>query len=309
MRSERILPVIIGPTCVGKTAFSIELALSCGAEIISCDSRQVYIGMDIGTAKTPYHLQQIVPHHLIDVVYPDEEFNAQIWSSYAEKSLAKIQERRRIPLIVCGTGLYLSALTDGFFSLPDLTKEKKNEIELKIKEIEKKSPIYEFLINIDKESALRIHPNDKYRIKRAIEIYLLTGEPASLHKKRTKQTKKEGICYIGLTMSRKELYRRINKRVDNMINDGFVEEVEFLLKCGYNETLKAFQAPGYRELIEFFKGSISLKSAISETKTKTRNYAKRQYTWFKKLRGVNWFNVSEGYTEIVKNAIDVFKKI
>lgn len=302
MKREKSLPVIIGPTCVGKTDFSVELALSCDSEVICCDSRQVYIGMNIGTAKTPYYIQQIITHHLIDVVYPDEEFNAQLWATRAEKSIKEILKKNRRPLIVCGTGLYLSALTNGFFSLPEITKEKKKEIEFNINEIEKQSSMYDYLKKIDKESASRINPNDKYRIKRAIEIYLLTGRSASYHRKKTKQKKKESVCYIGLTMDRKELYRRINQRVDNMVTNGFVEEVEHLISLGYDEDLTAFQAPGYKELIQFSRGNLSLQDAISETKKRTRNYAKRQFTWFSKLKGVSWFDVSLGYKEISKKA-------
>jgi len=300
VKGTKPLPIIIGPTCVGKTTFSIELALSQGTEIISCDSRQVYIGMNIGTAKPNYYMQQIIPHHLLDIVFPDEEFNAQLWAKRAKNLVDEIRERKHKTLIVCGTGLYLSAFINGFFPLPEFTKEKKREIKQKIGEIEKNSSLFDYLKEIDKESASRIHLNDTYRIKRAIEIYLLTGKSDSYHRSKIKPKKKENLYYIGLTMDRKKLYRRINQRVDKMMRNGFIEEVERLLALGYNEILNAFQAPGYQELIRYLRGDFSRKDAISETKTRTRNYAKRQFTWFRKIKNVNWFDISGGYKEISK---------
>lgn len=305
MKRERTIPVILGPTCVGKTSLSIELALSLGAEVVSCDSRQVYIGMNVGTAKPPYYIQQIIPHHLIDILYPDDSFNARVWAELAERSIKEIIKKNRKPLIACGTGLYLSALTDGFFSLPELTDEKRKIIELKIDEIEKKIPLYDYLKKIDSESALRIHKNDRYRTKRAIEIFLLTGKPVSYHRMKGKQKRNEKICYIGLTMNRGQLYKKIESRVDSMVKNGFVEEVEHLLSLGYRKNLAAFQAPGYRELIRFLKGETSLKDAISQTKKRTRNYAKRQFTWFRKLEGVTWFDISLGYKAILKRTVDL----
>lgn len=279
---------------MGKTPLSINLALDIGAEIICCDSRQVYIGMDIGTDKPPHHLQQIIAHHLIDIVYPDDEFNAHLWAEFAEVATKDIQNKNRIPLIVCGTGLYLSALTDGFFPVPEMTIEKKEQISQEIDGIEKRISLFNYLKEIDEESAKNIHPNDRYRIKRAIEIYLLTGKPATYHKKNSRRQGKKDIIYIGLTMDRNTLYRRIDQRVEDMLKNGFVEEIEYLLRLGYEESLNAFQAPGYRELIGFIEGNFKKIDAIAETKKRTRNYAKRQFTWFRKIEGVNWFDMSDG---------------
>ena len=305
-----IIPVIVGPTCVGKTNLSIDVALACNAEVIACDSRQVYIGMDIGTAKTPFYIRQIVQHHLIDIVYPDEEFNAQNWSTLALKKIKEINERKRIPLIVGGTGFYLKALKEGLFPLPELSSEEKKNIQHKIDEIAKNKGLFNFLKKIDPKSSTVIHPNDDYRLRRAIEVYLISSKPLSYHKERVINTKRKiNIFYIGLTMPRKELYMRINKRVDEMVEKGFIEEVNNLLSIGYEENLLSFQAPGYKEFIDLLKGKLSLKDAIMKTKSRTRNYAKRQITWFKKMKDIKWFDISRGFRTTLKNVVDLISMI
>jgi tRNA dimethylallyltransferase len=297
---EITLPVILGPTGVGKTDLSIDFALTCKGEVISCDSRQVYIGMDIGTDKAPLHLRQIIKHYLIDVVYPDGEFNAKIWAWEAEKRVGEIYERGNRPIIVCGTGLYLSAFVNGFFPLPKISWEREKEIEKRIREIKKGVGLYNFLKKIDKESAQKIHPNDIYRIKRALQVFFITGEPISYHKKKIVRKETREIIYIGLYRDRDILYQRINRRVDEMIDNGLIQEVEYLLKLGYDENLKAFQTPGYREIIKYLNGEISFKSAVSRIKKNTRNYAKRQLTWFRRLKRVQWFDMSMGNKEVLK---------
>lgn len=294
MKRQGKIPVIIGPTCVGKTDLSIELSLAINAEVVSCDSRQVYIGMDIGTAKTPYHLRQIVRHHLIDVVYPDAKYNAQMWSEQAKTALHAIRARGRIPLVVCGTGLYLAALTEGFFPLPEMNRRKASAIEKRIQTIEKKGSLREYLKQIDPEMAESIHPNDAYRLRRAIEIYLLTGKTPSYHRKRAHKSGKKNYLFIGLTMERELLYMRIDRRVEEMVRSGFVEEIDHLLKLGYPGELAAFHAPGYTDFIKYLSGELSKEAAIEETKTKTRNYAKRQFTWFRRIEEARWFDMTDG---------------
>ncbi len=305
MKSGKTVPVILGPTCVGKTAISVELSLLVNTEIISCDSRQVFVGMNIGTAKPPYHIQQIVRHHLIDVAYPDETFTAQLWAELAEQTIQTIQKKNKLPLIVCGTGLYLKALMEGFFQLPEMTEEKRESIEQKIKKLEQDTSLHGYLKKIDAESADRIHQNDTYRIKRALEIFLLTGKPPCYHRKKMNKKSTSHFQLIGLTMDRSKLYQAIDQRVEEMVNDGFIKEVKYLLKVGYNKNLTAFQAPGYSEFIQCFNGIISEKDAISKTKMKTRNYAKRQFTWFRKLKEITWFDVSDSYRNCVKNITDL----
>lgn len=308
MKQGMSIPVIMGPTCIGKTSLSFDLALLLDAEIISCDSRQVYVGMDIGTAKTPFHLRQIVRHHLIDHVYPEEKYNAQIWAEQAECSIEEIRSRRKMPLIVCGTGLYLAALTQGFFPLPELSKRKRASIEKKIQSIQQRTPLHEYLAQIDEESAERIHPHDAYRIRRAIEIYLMTGKPPSYHRKRSHRKRKGYYTFIGLTMDRERLYMRIEQRVENMVRRGLAEEVRHLLKLGYSRQLGAFHAPGYREFIKYIDGVLSKRKAIEETKRKTRNYAKRQFTWFKKIDEALWFDVTEGISTSIDQIQSLIRK-
>lgn len=297
---EITIPVILGPTGVGKTDFSIEFALSCKGEIISCDSRQVYIGMSVGTGKTPLHLRQIIKHHLIDVVFPDDEFNAKMWAVEAGKCVGEVFRRGNRPIIVCGTGLYLSAFVEGFFPIPSVPLEEKKDIEERIHKIEKNEGLYKFLKKVDKKSAEKIHPNDIYRIKRAIEVLFITGKPISYHKKKKVKKDSKNVTYIGLYRERDSLYNRINRRVDEMMDKGLVREVGYLLKLGYHRELKAFRAPGYREIIRYLNNETSLKSAVSMIKKNTRNYAKRQLTWFRRLEGVRWFDVSGGNKEVLK---------
>ena len=304
-----IIPVIVGPTCVGKTSLSVDVALACNAEVIVCDSRQVYIGMNIGTAKTPFYIRQIVPHHLVDIVYPDENFNAQDWSTLALKKIKEINERRKIPLVVGGTGFYLKALKEGLFPLPELTDEEKKNLRHKIDEIARIKGLFNFLKEIDPESSKVIHPNDSYRLKRAIEVYFISSKPLSYHKKRVNTKRKINIFYIGLTMPRKELYMRINKRVDEMVEKGFIEEVNYLLSTGYEENLLSFQAPGYKEFIDLLKGKLSLRDAIVKAKSRTRNYAKRQITWFKRIKDIKWFDISKGFRTTLKNVVDLISMI
>jgi len=302
------IPVIIGPTAVGKTQFSIKFALSIGAEIISCDSRQVYIGMDIGTAKPPYSIRQTIPHHLIDVVYPDQEFNAQIWKNLAQTCTETIIAKGRVPLIVCGTPLYLSAFVNGFFHLPNLTTAKRKQLKLKIENLKKTTSLFDFLRKIDRKSSQKIHPNDSYRIQRAIEIYLFTGKTRSFYESQEKQKNGKKLLYIGLNMNREKLYERINNRVDAMLKSGLIEEVEHLISIGYSQQLNALHAPGYREIIQYIQGGIDLEQTVSKIKTSTRNYAKRQLTWFRKTKGVQWFDIYSADTEALKQSIALYKR-
>jgi tRNA dimethylallyltransferase len=220
----------------------------------------------------------------------------------------EIREKGKIPLVVCGTGLYLAALTEGFFPLPEMSEKKKAAICEKIKSIEEKGSLYEYLMQIDGESAESIHPNDAYRIRRAIEIYLLTNKGPSYHRKQAHKKGKKNYVFTGLTMERELLYMRIDQRVEEMVRSGFIEEVNQLLKLGYDKELGAFHAPGYSEFIKYLSGSLSRESAIEETKTKTRNYAKRQFAWFKKIDEAEWFDVTEGPKTKIDEFISLFQK-
>jgi tRNA dimethylallyltransferase len=190
-----------------------------------------------------------------------------------------------------------------------MSEKQKQRIEAKIKNIEEQNPLYEYLKHIDAESVERIHPNDEYRIRRAIEIFLLTGKPITHHRRQIhKKQKQKGYTFVGLTMERELLYMRIDQRVEEMVRRGFIEEVDHLLKLGYDRELGAFHAPGYNEFLKYLGGALTREEAIEETKRKTRNYAKRQFTWFRKIHEAQWFDVTEGYKSTVEQILALFRK-
>jgi tRNA dimethylallyltransferase len=278
---EKVL-VIAGPTAAGKTAAAIEIAGEFGAEIISADSMQVYRRMDIGTAKPSAAERRLVPHHLIDVVEPDEEFNAGRFVEMAADAISEIGSRGK-RLIVCGgTGLYLKALLNGLCvappSDPGLRSELKNEASG-----EGLSRLYTRLLKEDPESAARISPADAARIVRALEVFELTGVSLSeFQRKHGFQEEKFIALKVFLSPERQELYRRIEARCDKMIAAGFVEEVGGLLDMGYGRELKSMHSIGYRQIASFLAGEIGLEEAVLEIKRETRRFAKRQFTWFRR---------------------------
>ena len=288
------LIVIVGPTAVGKTEIGIKLAEKIGGEIISADSRQVYRFMDIGTAKpTPDDCRRI-PHYMIDVVNPNEDYTAADYSRGARKAIEKIFGKGKIPLLVGGSGLYIRAVIDGIFPGPGENPEVREKLEITAEKFGLAS-LYRKLSEVDPTAASRIHPNDKRRIIRALEVYEATGKPISALQE---SAKTEGAAYnpvmIGLNRQREELYRRIDERVDSIFQCGFIEEVESLLKKGYEESLISMEALGYREVIRFLRGEINLDEVKIKVKRNTHHYARRQLTWFRKDRGITWFNMESG---------------
>jgi tRNA dimethylallyltransferase len=283
--------VIAGPTAVGKTRISLELAEKLGGEIVSADSRQVYRFMDIGTAKPSPEDMRRIPHHMIDVVNPDEEYTVADYGRSAHAAIKSILERGKIPIMVGGSGLYIRAVIDGIFPGPGSDKKIRENLE-KEAEINGLSSLYDRLCKVDPAASSRIHPNDKRRIIRALEIYEITGKPISLLQEKGK--KKEASCntvMIGLNRPREELYGRIEERVEEIFRQGFVEEVKALLDKGYEENLISMEALGYREVIKFLKGEIGLEPAKRKVKQNTCHYAKRQLIWFRKDKRINWFNI------------------
>lgn len=279
------LPIILGPTGIGKTQISISVAEKINAEIVSCDSMQVYKYMDIGTAKPTKEEQNRIKHYMIDIIDPDEDYNAWAYAKQARKIIKDIhnlpdgsQERL---LVVGGSGLYLKALIQGFFP----AEQTKN---IQIRERlnrESTDVLYNRLLNIDRKRALKLHKNDRKRIIRAIEVYETTGIPMSILEKERVAFNCNPI-YIGLFTSRELLYKKINERVEKMMESGFVEEVKWLLEKGYSSVLNSLNGLGYKELISYINGEFSLNEAIRLIKRNTRRYAKRQMTWFKKMEGV-----------------------
>ncbi|WP_236914239.1 tRNA (adenosine(37)-N6)-dimethylallyltransferase MiaA [Clostridium sp. Cult2] len=294
MESKKNLLVLVGPTAIGKTAISIDLAKKIDGEIISADSMQIYKYMDIGTAKITEEEMNNVPHYLLDVVYPDEEFTVANYKYYAEKYIDKINQADKIPLVVGGTGLYLNSLVYELKFARVKPNEKFRQKFNEIADIYGNQYIFDELTKIDNISAKRINPNDRKRIIRALEIYYETGKPMSYYNKDfRKEVDKYNLAMIGLTVDRATLYSRINTRVDMMIMEGLVEEVKKLLAMGYHKELVSMQAIGYKEIISYLGGNISLDEAIEILKRNTRRFAKRQLTWFKRDNRIYWINVGQ----------------
>ncbi|UCD19525.1 MAG: tRNA (adenosine(37)-N6)-dimethylallyltransferase MiaA [candidate division WOR-3 bacterium] len=292
------LLTIVGPTSVGKTAVVIELTLKISGEIISADSRQIYKNLDIGTAKPDARQRKKVKFHLIDFVSPDENYSCGQFARDAGHAITDIRFRGLHPVVCGGTGLYIKSL---FHPLDDLPRSDKNTKERLRKMLEEKGTDYMYrrLSRIDPEWAQGIKPNDKQRILRGLEVYEITGRALS---KSIGGVKKSPFLpyYIGLKLPRKVLYRRIDRRFDEMIRAGLLEEVESLLQRGYSPQSGALRTIGYKEMIEYCQGRIPLDEAIERAKRRTRNYAKRQITWFSKIPGMVWYDAdSPNVIEII----------
>lgn len=287
MNEGKSVLVICGPTGSGKSEAGLILAEKIGGEIVSADAFQFYRGLDLGTAKPTVSERKKVPHHLIDCLFPEENANAY-W--YAEKVCSLIPDiikRKKVPILTGGSGLYLRAVLDGFFEIPDqaaVLEARKQLLNVGPEELLLR------LKRVDPETAARIHPNDTYRLCRALEVYLATGKPISVLRRQTTR-----FAYpfrlLGVHRERGELYRRIDRRVEEIFAAGFPAEVETLRKR-YDFALPAFEAIGYRETAAYLSGEISLPEAKKIIKQKTRNYAKRQLTWFRKEKRILWLDFS-----------------
>jgi len=296
----RIVPIIVGPTAVGKSELAFELAQRLDSEIVSADARQIYKFMDIGTAKPPKEWLQIVPHHMIDIVTPDVDFNAWHYACMARKVIDEIFARNKLPIVVGGSGLYIKALVEGFFELPvQPTPELRNKLRATPTEL-----LYEELKKVDPITANRLAPRDKQRIARALEVYYATGKPISYWQSLPHRRASFTPLYIGLIRERQSLYERINIRVDKMFEQGLVEEVKHLLSLGYSRNLNALQTIGYKEVIDYLEGKINLDEAKRLIKKHTRMLARRQIQWFKKLPNIEWYTLPD--TQVVDK---LYKKI
>ena len=290
------LLVLVGPTAVGKTAVAIEMALRLRGEVVSADSMQVYRGLDIATAKpTPAEMKG-VPHHLFDVVDPDEEFNVARYRDLAREAIAQIHERGNLPILSGGTGLYIKAVL-GEFLFPDTSRSPQLREELTaFAEKEGPEALHARLAEVDPESAARLHVNDIRRVVRALEIFIQTAVPMSQHLAQAAAPAEPHYrtAQIGLTRPRQQLYERINQRVSVMIEQGLLEETKDLLASGMlKEGSVAAQALGYKEMRRFLEGECTLDEAIARLQRATRRYAKRQYTWFRHQAKIHWFDVSQ----------------
>ncbi|MDQ2087009.1 tRNA (adenosine(37)-N6)-dimethylallyltransferase MiaA [Herbivorax sp. ANBcel31] len=295
--------VVVGPTASGKTKASIGLAKEIQGEIVSADSMQVYKYMDIGTAKPSNEEMDGIKHHLINEITPDTEFSVAKYQQLAYKYIDEILKKDKVPIVCGGTGLYINSLIYNIeFADTVCDWELRRKLEKEAKEYGNEY-IYNKLKAIDPKATEKIHKNNVKRVIRAIEVYSCTNKPISLHQEESlKNPPKYNYIVIGLTKERKRLYEDIEKRVDIMIKEGLVEEVKNLIEMGYDKDTIAMQGLGYKEIMSYIKGELSKEESLYILKRDTRRYAKRQITWFKKLKDICWINVDEikGEKEILE---------
>jgi tRNA dimethylallyltransferase len=290
--------ILLGPTGVGKSGFAIKCAEELGGEIISADSMQVYRYMDIGTAKPTRDEQKKVRHHLIDLVTPDQPFHAALYRMLGRKTIDQLSESQ-IPIwIVGGTGLYIKTLTQGLFSSPKIDPRVRENLRAEAKE-KGGNVLFERLKRVDSRTAFHLHPNDLFRIIRALEVFDSTGVPISFYRGQHLFGERPYVTLkIGLEMNRDMLYRRIEERVDQMLEKGFLGEVTKLMEMGYGRELKPMQSLGYKQMVQFLLKEIRWDEAVRRMKRDTRHYAKRQWTWFKADPEVHWWDESTDRREI-----------
>ena len=290
--------IVLGPTAVGKTELALAVAPKVNAEIVNADSQQVYRYLDIGTGKPSKPERERVRHHLIDVVNPDEDFNAARYRQLAAASIDEIHKRGAKVLVSGGTGLYLKALTGGLFSGPSQDTELRANLEREIAQIGL-AALYDRLIAIDPGANTKIHPNDRQRIIRALEVYQSTGRPLSEWQNEHRfQEEAFQVLKIGLARARDELYDLISRRSESMIRAGLLDEVRGLMERGYELDLKPLRSVGYRQMGEVIEGIKGLPEAIAEMKQETRRLAKRQLTWFRSDPEIRWFHPEKQEREI-----------
>ena len=287
------LIVLVGPTSVGKSNLAIALAERVGGEILAADSMQVYRGLDIGTAKPGAEERRRVRHHLLDLVDPDQSFTAADYARLASTAIADIRRRGHLPIMVGGTGLYVRAVLRGLFDGPGEEISIRNAL-LQAAAKAGILPLYRRLEVLDAEAAAGIHPNDLFRIVRALEVVTIVGRPISALRAEGRKVHKAvpgRVLWFGLERERQELYQRIETRVEEMMAGGFLDEVRGLLDRGYLPALKPLRAIGYRHMVEYLEGRTKLDDTVACLKRDTRRYAKRQLTWFRHEEGLEWHRV------------------
>ncbi len=301
------LVIICSPTATGKTELAISLALEFGGEIISADSLQVYRYLDIGTAKPTREQRRRVKHHLIDIVDPDEEFNAAIFSEQARVIIEDLSKQDKPVFVVGGTGLYIRALLAGIINTPQIDEDIRNHYR-HLRELHGKEYLFGLLQQKDTDAARRINPHDSVRVIRALEVLEQTGESISAKQKRHSFANCPYKTYkIGLKLDREELKQRITQRIKKMITAGLLDEVKSILDRGYSEKLKPLQSLGYKQVIEFIQGKYDWENAMHLINRDTWHYAKRQLTWFAADEEINWFN-PDFSGEIKKNVENFWKE-
>ncbi|MFA5054832.1 MAG: tRNA (adenosine(37)-N6)-dimethylallyltransferase MiaA [Dehalococcoidia bacterium] len=295
------IAAIVGPTATGKSALAVELATALGGEIVSADSRQVYRYMDIGTAKPGADDRAKVPHHLIDIINPDEDFTLATYQELAFQAIGDIQRRGKLPLLVGGSGLYVRAVTGGLV-IPRVAPDPELRRRLEDRaEHDGYQSLYNELIKVDPDAAGKIDPRNVRRVIRALEVCLTAGVPFS---QLQRSSPKLSTLMIGLTTAREDLYRRIDARVDEMIQRGLVDEIRGLLDSGYSPELPAMSGLGYKQIVAYLKGETTINEAIQRIKYETHRFARSQYAWFRpKDANIHWFDIRNQPLEPIRRLI------
>ncbi len=300
---DRIL-TIVGPTASGKTDLAIRIAHEVSGEIVSADSRQIYRYLDIGTAKPDRAQQKSVTFHLIDFVEPNASYSCGQFARDAAQRISSIRQKGSIPIVCGGTGLYIKALYEPLHELPASDKEIKTRLTRQLHD-RGIHHLYQQLLGIDPSWAQRVGPHDTQRILRGLEIYEMTGKPLSTLLNGKRKVPKYLPYYIGLDLPREELYKRIDRRFDTMIAAGFVNEVKSLLNKGFDPGINALRTIGYKEFVEYLSGKCALPEAVAKAKRRTRNFAKRQLTWFSRIPGVGWYDPRDPH--LVAHVVNVVR--
>ena len=311
LNNKNTVIIILGPTGVGKTAASILVAKALKTEIISADSMQIYRHMDIGTAKPSAEELRAVPHHMINILSPAESFSVGMFRERAKEAIDSLHAKNRIPLVVGGTGLYIRSLTEGLFDGPGADWPLRGKL-MEDEKIHGSGHLYKHLCEIDPAAAEKINPNDLRRTVRALEVSLKEDKKISECRQLSTKPADYNFIKIGLLRDRKELYRMIEERVDKMMEEGLLDETERLLSMGSERT--ALQALGYREMARHLNGEIALEEAVRLTRKRTKMYAKRQMTWFRKEPGINWVDITgtmstDKIYEMVLNKVEILREI
>ncbi len=286
-----VVPVIVGPTASGKSAVALTVARRLNGEVISADSRQIYRGMDIGTAKPSKEERTEIPHHFVDELPPDREFNAGEFGDAGRKLIAVIARRGRVPIVAGGSGLYIRSLIDGFFEGPGADKAIRASLQERL-EASGMEPLLRELREIDPVSAERIDPTKPRRVIRALEVFHLTGQPLSMQQEQRKIPRDFRPLLFGLLWERAALYRRIEERCDRMLAEGLLDEIDRLEKKGLSPALNALNTVGYVEGFSYRRGEIGYAEMVRLMKQNSRRYAKRQMTWFRRDERISWLPVA-----------------
>jgi tRNA dimethylallyltransferase len=310
-RSPSPLVAVVGPTASGKSDLGIALATAHDGEIVNCDSVQVYRGIYIATAKVPLEEQRGIPHHLIDIVEPTVNFTAVAWAERAREVIADIESRGKRPFLVGGTGFYLRALTTNFFQSPEIDESLRPRLQVII-ERRGAEHLHRLLARVDPRLAAKVAPKDYSRVTRALEVYFSTGKPLSDWHERSPQEPTEyaeRLHYFVLQPPRQELYKRIDARVDAMVESGLLGEIQELIASGVPPQAKAFNAHGYKRFVEYLMGHRSLVSAIEQMKLDTRHYAKRQWTWWRAQEKTFWLDGFGFEEKVIEEAIRIVTRL